>query len=153
MINSRSLADLDPLVREICNRHLAACTAAGIELLVTSTYRDFESQTALYAIGRTIEVKRRKVTHAKAGESWHNFRAAYDVVPLINGKPVWNASDPLWNEVVVLGKAAGAEAGADWPLAKRDLPHFQCRPTINGLHITTDEALARFKAHGTVFVD
>lgn len=153
MINSRSLADLDPYVREICNNHLALCTAAGIELIVTSTYRDFEAQDALYAIGRTKELTRRRVTNAQAGESWHNFRAAYDVVPIVGGKAVWNASDPLWVEVVRHGKAAGAEAGADWPIKKRDLPHFQVRPTVHGLHITTDEALDRFKKHGTVFID
>lgn len=153
VINSRSLTDLDPYVREICNKHLALCTAAGIELIVTSTYRDFEAQNDLYAIGRMKELTRRSVTNAKAGESWHNFKAAYDVVPLLGSKPVWDASDPIWNEVIAYGKAAGAEAGADWPIKKRDKPHFQVRPTIHGLHITTDEAMARFKKYGTVFVD
>lgn len=149
-INSRNIEDLDPQVRPACYEHVRLCRDAGIELLVTSTYRDFTAQDALYAIGRTIYPERRPVTNAKAGHSFHNFKVAWDVVPIVSGKPVWDEKDPLWKEVVRLGKAAGAEAGADWPLFK-DLPHFQIRPTVEGLHIALDEAMHRFKEHGTIF--
>lgn len=150
MVNSRNVNDLDPAARLICNDHLARCRHAGIELIVTSTWRDFEAQEALYAIGRTVHPERRCVTNAKAGHSWHNFKVAWDVVPLINGKAIWDERDPLWKEVVQMGKDAGAEAGADWPTFK-DLPHFQIRPTISGLHISLDEARDRFVAAGTIF--
>lgn len=150
MINSRSLADLDPAVRIVCNEHLSLCHAAGIELIVTSTYRDYAAQEYLYSIGRTIEKERRKVTNAKAGKSWHNYRVAYDVVPIVSGKPVWNARDPIWQEVVKLGKQAGAEAGADWKTFP-DLPHFQKTPTMNGAPITLAEARTRFDSEGTIF--
>lgn len=150
MINSRKLEDLDPEARTVCQQHLALCHQRGIELIVTSTWRDFEAQDALYAIGRTVEKDRRAVTNAKAGKSWHNFKAAWDVVPVVSGKPVWDERDPLWKEVVKAGKEAGAEAGADWPMFK-DLPHFQYVPKIHGLHINLDEALARFKDKGTIF--
>jgi len=150
MINSRSLADLDPAVRVVCNEHLALCHAAGIELIVTSTYRDYASQDELFAIGRTVQLERKPVTKAKAGKSWHNYRAAYDVVPIVSGKPVWNSRDPLWKEVVRLGKQAGAEAGADWKTFP-DLPHFQYTPTLAGKHITLLEARTRFDSLGTIF--
>lgn len=150
VINSRSLEDLDPAARTVCNAHLALCSAAGIELIVTSTYRDYEAQERLYAIGRTIEKARKPVTNAKAGHSWHNFKVAYDVVPLISGKAVWNARDPVWKEVIRLGKEAGAEAGADWQ-SFPDMPHFQVTPTVSGLHISIDEARSRFDANGTIF--
>ena len=150
-INSRTLEDLDPEVRAICLEHLRLCRDRGIELIVTSTYRDYAAQDALYAIGRTIETTTRKhVTNAKAGHSWHNFRVAYDVVPIVSGKPVWNASDPAWKEVVKYGKEAGAEAGADWQTFP-DLPHFQYVPTISGLHLNLDEARSRFDEKGTIF--
>lgn len=150
MINSRSLADLDPAVRIVCNEHLSLCHAAGIELIVTSTYRDYESQDRLYAIGRTIEKERRPVTKAKAGRSFHNFRAAYDVVPIVSGKPVWNAKDPVWQEVIRLGKQAGAEAGAEWKTFK-DFPHFQYTPILDGAHLTIAQARTRFETAGTIF--
>lgn len=150
IINSRLISDLDPQAAIICNAHIFACHRAGIELIVTSTYRNHEAQDALYAIGRTTDKERRKVTNAKAGQSFHNYKCAWDVVPLVLGKPVWDERDPLWKEVVKLGKEAGAEAGADWPMFK-DLPHFQVRPTIHGLHINLDEAANRWKEHGTIF--
>ena len=90
MINSRKLEDLNPVVEEKARDFLALCKAEGIEVIVTSTYRDAESQNALYAQGRTAPG--RKVTNAKAGQSWHNWRVAFDVVPLRNGKPVWGTA-------------------------------------------------------------
>lgn len=150
MINSRNLADLDPAARTVCNQMLALCHQSGIELLVTSTWRDFEAQDRLYAIGRTVELTRKPVTNAKAGKSWHNYKCAWDVAPLLNGKPIWNASDPTWQEVIAFGEAAGAEAGAKWK-SFPDLPHFQLRPRQNDSLITLAEARIRFDATGTIF--
>ena len=83
MKNSRSLDDLLPPVRSRAQAFLAACKQEGIDILVTSTYRDLESQAALYAQGRTAPGKR--VTNAKPGQSYHNWRVAFDVVPLRDG--------------------------------------------------------------------
>ena len=155
MINSRKLEDLDPEARAVCQEHIRLCRDVGIEIIVTSTWRDFEAQDALYAIGRTVEKERWAITNAKGGKSWHNFKAAWDVVPVVSGKAVWNSKDPLWKEVIRLGKQAGAEAGSDWksfPDVPLDLPHFQVVPKVSGLHITLDEALARFKDSGTIFM-
>jgi peptidoglycan L-alanyl-D-glutamate endopeptidase CwlK len=92
MINSRSLNDLVAPAKECVERFIALCKDNGIDLLVTSTYRDNESQQALYEQGRTTAGK--VVTNAKAGDSWHNWRCAVDVVPLVNGKPDWDGSHP-----------------------------------------------------------
>jgi peptidoglycan L-alanyl-D-glutamate endopeptidase CwlK len=151
MINSRNLSDLDPRAREVCQLQIAGCHEAGIEIIVTSTWRDFESQDSLYAIGRTVELGRHAVTNAKAGASWHNFRAAWDVVPIVSGKPVWNAADPIWKEVIRIGKAAGAQAGADWK-SFPDLPHFQVIPIVRGAPLTLDAALNRWHENGTIFI-
>jgi peptidoglycan L-alanyl-D-glutamate endopeptidase CwlK len=80
VINSRKLEDLLPPVRERVERMIAACDAEGIDLLVTSTYRDNASQEALYAQGRTAPG--RIVTNARAGQSYHNYRCAVDVVAI-----------------------------------------------------------------------
>lgn len=146
-VNSRRIEDLDPEVRIVAARHLALCHERGIELIVTSTYRDFAAQDALYAIGRTVQKDRRPVTKAPGGRSWHNYKSAWDVVPVIGGKPVWDERDPLWSEVVLCGVQAGAEAGANWPLFK-DMPHFQVLPEK---HFSFESALARFEASGTIF--
>lgn len=125
MINSRDLKDLHPAVRKRAEAFIAACRAEGIDLLVTSTYRDAESQQALYNQGRTVPG--RKVTNAKPGQSWHNHRCALDVVPLRHGKPVWGTTGEdgkLWARVGAIGEAAGLEWAARW---KRfpEMAHFQ----------------------------
>jgi peptidoglycan L-alanyl-D-glutamate endopeptidase CwlK len=93
--------------------------------LVTSTYRSTAEQNALYAQGRTKPGK--KVTNAKGGQSFHNHRLAYDVVPLRNGKPVWGTTGEdgkLWQRVGELGEAAGLEWAGRWTKF-REFPHFQ----------------------------
>jgi peptidoglycan L-alanyl-D-glutamate endopeptidase CwlK len=122
MISSRSLDDLLPAVKERVEKFLNSAKDAGIDLLVTSTYRDNESQNDLYAQGRTTSG--RIVTNAKAGQSFHNYRCAVDVVPLINGKPVWDVSYQVWQTVGKLGKEAGLEWAGDWKTFK-EMPHFQ----------------------------
>jgi peptidoglycan L-alanyl-D-glutamate endopeptidase CwlK len=122
MINSRSLDDLLPAVKERVERFIASAKTEGIDLLVTSTYRDNESQNALYAQGRTTAGK--VVTNAKAGQSFHNYRCAVDVVPIVNGKPVWDTSYQVWQTIGKLGKEAGLEWAGEWKTFK-EMAHFQ----------------------------
>ena len=125
MINSRSLNDLHPKVKPMVEEFIQKCADNGIDLLVTSTYRDHESQNALYAQGRTTPGK--KVTNAKAGQSWHNWRVAVDIVPMRNGKPVWGTTGPdgeLWNKVGEIGESVGLEWAGRWKTFK-EFAHFQ----------------------------
>jgi len=125
MINSRSLDDLIPQAKEKVDAFIAECHANGIDLLVTSTYRDNDSQAALYAQGRTTPGN--IVTNAKAGESFHNYRCAVDVVPLVNGKAVWNTSGEdgkLWEKVGEIGEKNGLEWAGRWKSFK-EMAHFQ----------------------------
>lgn len=147
MINSRSLEELSLKPRTVCVAQIQGCRAIGIEIIVTSTYRDSEAQNDLYAIGRTKDVHRKPVTNARAGQSWHNFRCAWDVVPVIGGKAVWD-DEALWKDVIRIGKAVGAEAGAEWKTFP-DKPHFQVRPEAT---FTLVQALDRFKEMGTIFL-
>lgn len=128
MINSRSLDDLLPAVAERVRRFIKAADEAGIDLLVTSTYRDNASQNALYAQGRTAPGK--IVTNAKAGESIHNYRCAVDVVPIVAGKPRWDVKDEVWQKIGALGKAQGLEWAGDWKRFK-EYPHFQYTGGLN----------------------
>lgn len=125
MINSRGIKDLHPTVQVLVNAMVTACTKAGFEFLITSTYRDNESQNALYAQGRTL--KGAVVTNAKGGQSFHNYRVAFDIVPLRNGKPVWGtkgADGKLWEDIAKIGKACGLEWAGDWKTFV-EYPHFQ----------------------------
>lgn len=128
MINSRSLDDLLPAVKERVEGFIKDAQAAGIDLLVTSTYRDNESQNALYAQGRTTPG--RIVTNAKAGQSFHNYRCAVDVVPLINGKPAWNVKDEVWKKIGAIGESKGLEWAGNWKRFK-EYPHFQYTGGLN----------------------
>jgi peptidoglycan L-alanyl-D-glutamate endopeptidase CwlK len=125
MINSRKIDDLHPKVAIMCKKFIAECDKQDIDILITSTYRDGESQTALYAQGRTKPGN--IVTNAKAGQSFHNWKCAFDVVPLRNGKPVWgtNGKDvELWNKVGAIGESVGLEWAGRWKRFK-EFPHFQ----------------------------
>ena len=74
MINSRKIEDLHPHVASLCRKFIEQCKEAGVDVLVTSTYRDFEQQDATYAQGRTTPGS--VVTCAKAGKSWRPLSLA-----------------------------------------------------------------------------
>jgi peptidoglycan L-alanyl-D-glutamate endopeptidase CwlK len=122
MINSRDTKELLPVVHAKVDMFVQKCHEAGIDILITSTYRDAESQDALYAQGRTTPGK--IVTNAKSGQSWHNHRCAIDVVPLVNGKPDWDGSHPVWAQIGKIGKECGLEWAGDWKTFK-EIAHFQ----------------------------
>ena len=125
MINSRSLNELVPIVKQKVEELIALCNDEGIDLLVTSTYRDNESQAALYAQGRTA--MGHIVTNANAGDSFHNYRCAVDIVPLKNGKPVWGTKGDdgeLWQKIGKIGEGVGLEWAGNWHTFK-ELAHFQ----------------------------
>ena len=120
MTNSRKLTDLLPVVQVKAKAFLAAAKAEGIDVLITSTYRDNQSQDELYAQGRTRPGK--IVTNARGGQSFHNYRVAFDFVPVIGGKAVWNDL-ALFRRLGKIGKSLGLEWGGDWKF--RDYPHLQ----------------------------
>ena len=122
MINSRDLNELLPEVKIRVTNFIEACKNSNIDILVTSTYRDNESQDALYEQGRTKPGK--IVTNARGGDSYHNHRCAVDVVPLISGKPDWDGSHPIWTQIGAIGQECGLEWAGAWKTFK-ELAHFQ----------------------------
>lgn len=115
MINSRKLEDLHPKVQQMCKEFIRSCDSNGIDIIITSTYRDFESQNELYSQGRTKPGK--KVTNAKAGQSFHNFRVAFDFVPIVNGKAQWG-DIALFKKCGEIAKSIGLEWAGDWKTFK-----------------------------------
>jgi peptidoglycan L-alanyl-D-glutamate endopeptidase CwlK len=101
------------------------------------TLRTFAEQDKLYAQGRTAPGK--KVTNAKAGQSYHNYGLAIDICLLKdtdgNGSydtASWETNadydgdnSPDWMEIVKIFKSYGWEWGGDWKSSLKDLPHFE----------------------------
>jgi peptidoglycan L-alanyl-D-glutamate endopeptidase CwlK len=119
--NSRKLEDLHPIVQAKAKRFIDACRLAGIDVLITSTYRSKESQDDLFAQGRTRSGK--KVTNARGGMSFHNYRVAFDFVPLENGKPIWD-DIPMITSIGEIGEGCGLEWAGRW-VTFREYLHFQ----------------------------
>jgi len=137
MLTSRKIDDLTFPAKIRALEFVHRCKVAGLDMLVTCTYRDAEAQAALYAQGRTKPG--RIVTNARPGESMHQYRVALDVVPMRHGKLVWGTSgngiddDPtdddiddleLWQRIAVIGESCGLEWAGRWKRF-RELPHFQ----------------------------
>jgi peptidoglycan L-alanyl-D-glutamate endopeptidase CwlK len=125
MVNSRDLNDLLPPVKRRAQSLVDACRAVGIDILITCTLRDEAAQAALYAQGRTKPGPR--VTNAKPGQSAHQYRVAFDLVPLRSGKPVWGTTGvdkALWQRVGTLGESLGLEWAGRWT-SFPEFPHFQ----------------------------
>ena len=137
MINSRSMADLHPIVQVLAYKFLGACAASGIDVILTSTYRDIESQDALYAQGRTSPGN--IVTNARGGSSFHNYRVAFDFLPIVNGKADWTDS-ALFQKCGEIGEKLGLEWAGRWTTFREEA-HLQF---ANGL--TLDD----FKAGKTL---
>lgn len=126
-MSSRKLDDLRPEIRPQVDAFLAACEAAGLDVLVTCTLRSNDEQAALYAKGRTVAPIGRRwvVTDAPAGKSAHNYGLAIDIVPMIGGKPDWQGADPVWQQVGKLGVAAGLEWAGTPGFPFPEEPHMQ----------------------------
>jgi len=92
----------------------------GIKLRVTAALRTWAEQEKLYAQGRSLPGK--KVTWAKAGQSYHNYGLAIDVVEIKDGKALWN--NPNWEKIGQLGESIGFTWGGRWT-GKTDKPHFE----------------------------
>jgi peptidoglycan L-alanyl-D-glutamate endopeptidase CwlK len=144
-MSSRKITDCHPSLQSLVYDFLKSCEKAGVELLITTTWRSPEEQDALYAQGRTKPGKR--VTNAKAGQSAHNFvlhglpaALAIDVVPMRDGKPVWGLSGDgldenpaddekddleLWQKVRKAGESVGLESASRWGGDLVEWPHFQ----------------------------
>ncbi|SRR6266566_3806752 len=113
----------------------------GRTIAVVQGLRTSDEQGALWAQGRlslaSVNELRLKVgwaplssianlevvTHAKPGQSYHQFGLAVDVVPADQdtGALDWNSAHPIWKDMIAKGNALGLTSGVSW----KDDPHFQ----------------------------
>lgn len=128
MINSRRLEDLEADVAVKARAFLTLCSSEldpSLHVIIVSTYRDFDTQAALYAQGRTAPGK--IVTWAGPGDSFHNWRVAFDVAIYRNGKYVDDKTDAdkaIWAAVGMIGERCGLEWAGRWK-TRRESAHFQ----------------------------
>lgn len=110
---------LHPAIKPLVDKFLKNAKDQGIDLMITAGLRTFDEQNILYAQGRTTDGK--IITKAKAGQSFHNYGLAVDVVPIVNKKADWNSK--LWGKIGEIGESVGFEWGGRWKFI--DKPHFQ----------------------------
>jgi peptidoglycan L-alanyl-D-glutamate endopeptidase CwlK len=116
------IAKLHPKLQPLASAFISKIRAELGDFRITSGYRSYDEQNALYAQGRTKPGRR--VTNARGGFSNHNFALAFDITLFVNGQPVWES--PLYDAAAKVGKASGLDCGAYWTSFK-DLPHFEYR--------------------------
>ena len=135
---SRSLLDLNPETRKRAEMFVAKCATFGIEVLIYCTYRSEKEQEVLYAQGRTTtgpNPRRSKpmgdiVTNARGGQSWHNFRAAFDFVPIVGGKAAWN-DRALYETCGKIAESLDLEWAGRWTGSLRETAHCQFRDGLS----------------------
>ncbi|MEC5424633.1 M15 family metallopeptidase [Virgibacillus sp. C22-A2] len=122
--------DLHPVVEENKNILIKQAAAIEIDVVITEGTRSISRQNKLFEQGRSTGGN--IVTHAKGGESYHNYGLAIDyALRNSNGEIIWdihydgnNNGEPDWFEVAELAKGLGFEWGGDWSNF-RDYPHLQ----------------------------
>jgi peptidoglycan L-alanyl-D-glutamate endopeptidase CwlK len=122
MIDSRKLEDLHPKVKTLAEQFKSSCEKVGIDVLIYCTYRDKEKQDYLYSLGRTK--KGTIVTNARGGQSYHNFRCAFDFVPMLGGKPQWSDKS-LYAKCGEIGESLGLEWAGRWTGKLKETAHMQ----------------------------
>lgn len=117
---TNDINQLLPVVKQKCELFLAECEKEGLHVVVTGTYRSVDEQNALYAQGRTKPGN--IVTNAPGGESYHNWRTAFDCAIVEGGKVTYSDAVAI-QKMGKIGEACGLDWGGDW--AKfQDKPHF-----------------------------
>ena len=119
-INSRGIDDLHPTLARGCREFIRQMNEAGFAHVgISSTFRCGIHQDHLFAQGRTRPGN--IVTSARAGQSIHNYRLAFDFFQNIRGQE-WNnvkffeTGGRIWREM-------GGVWGGDWRTPDR--PHCE----------------------------
>lgn len=124
--------ELHPVVNDKTNQLIAKAASAGIDIVITDGFRSVEDQDEIYERGRSVEGS--IVSHAKGGESYHNYGLAVDFAIRTNeDNVVWDMEydgnqngESDWMEVVDIAKELGFAWGGDWQGFK-DYPHLEMR--------------------------
>lgn len=114
------LHSLRPKVRKLAEALIEACAAKGLEIEVVRGLRTTEEQDEYYALGRTKPGA--IITHARGGDSFHNYGVAFDIRPTHFKDDAEKAE--IRRKVGPIGESLGLEWGGRWEEFE-DIPHFQ----------------------------
>ena len=167
-MSSRDTKDLTSELQTKAIKVIEYCNSRGVDLLVYCTLRTLEEQAKLYRQSRSWTEVRNKlikfrerglgfladilfsigpcngpyVTDAAPGESWHNYREAWDAVPLVGGKPLWGykGSEKEWNIYGEGIRSVNMNWAGDW-VSFIEYPHAQLRSSSNPLKVYTPDII------------
>jgi peptidoglycan L-alanyl-D-glutamate endopeptidase CwlK len=156
-MNPSTIARLDQLFPTLAEKGYALIrqlAAQGIDVEVSQGMRTWPEQTALWQEGRNPDGsyidpihETGVVTHAKAGQSWHNYGCAFDIdIQTTAGGLDWTGTSPAWVATIAAGESLGLVSGSEWHGKQQDRPHFQL---VGRFPVTPDdEVLILFRGGG-----
>jgi len=127
---------LHPELQVIANKFLEKCKAAGLNVLITETYRTEAEQNALYAKGRTAPGN--IVTNCKYPQSPHCWGVAFDFCRNVKGQE-YTDSDGFFSKTGSVGKSLGLAWGGDWK-GFVDKPHLELAKYLPNNSVKTLQA-------------
>lgn len=133
---SRDKTLLHPELLQIVQQFEARCKAAGLNVLVTETYRTKQEQDALYAQGRTKPGN--IVTNAKYPLSPHCWGVAFDFCRNVRGHE-YDDSDGFFRKCGEIGKSLGLAWGGDFR-SFVDKPHLEMKEFLPNNSVKTLQA-------------
>lgn len=113
----RDIKQLNPVAQKACNLFMSECKKAGLNVLITETYRSQERQNYLYAQGRT----RAGNIVTWTTKSNHTGRMAWDICKNVKGKEYSDAK--FFEQCGAIAKKLGITWGGTWKTPDR--PHFE----------------------------
>ncbi|MEP6466805.1 MAG: M15 family metallopeptidase [Parafilimonas sp.] len=119
-----NIITLIPKAQKEARKFLQLCKNAGKDVRIISGTRTYAEQNAIYAQGRSIPGN--IVTHAKGGESNHNFGIAWDIGIFNNGSYSLNDAEYIALAKLIMPQINTLEWGGDWHSLK-DNPHYQLK--------------------------
>jgi hypothetical protein len=136
------LNSLHPYFRDRISELVDVCKRQGIELAVVESYRTHAKQSEYFGMGR-------KYTRSKGGNSKHQYGLAVDVVPIIDGKAVWE-NEALWKKIGVNGERLGLRWGGRWR-APYDPAHFEWSGGITTMQLAKGLLPSIPRSHATMY--
>lgn len=114
----RDTKELTAQAQRACALFMERCKIAGLDVLITETYRSQERQNYLYEQGRSRAGKVVTWTH----NSRHTSRRAWDICKNVKGQEYLDSN--FFKQCGAIAKELGITWGGTWT-SNPDTPHFE----------------------------